>query len=592
MTLLGGLLGVALHVGLSLILVALYVLPFGFNERLYHLTAFGWILPAAPGAAVLGALLGYLQPPAPTALTFVRAVVFAGLNAFLIAPPVMLLAVGRHPAPHILLINYFVMGILSVYLIALPIGWGFALPLTLHGAGRPHVRRRAMAGAVTACAVLALPFAVWPVRKQGQFAVPKVNEAIIKRRPAEALAAIQAGEPVDVMDRLGSYAIIEASEKGEVEIVRALLARGASVAVTDGHGFTAIFVAAQWGHVDVLRALLEAGADVNDGAAKGRTPLSAAVRSGNVAAVRLLLKSGARLDVKGASGPELMRRASDLGRDDVAAVLAEHGVAGPPEAEKQGRRALQALRDGGTEEALALVRQGADPNASDSSGSLLVDAIRLHERPLVEALLAAGVDPNRHRPGDDSALAWAVREEPELVPGLLARGARPDDRPSDSHRTALLEAAEFGDLAVVEALVRAGADLTVAVEQRTALERAADAGNADVVAFLRQAGAPPGAFRVREWKEKDARLTEAVREGKKQDARFWLRHGADPDDPRFTPLVEAVDGGHTAVVKLLLAAGADPLRRDRAGRTSLDAAAGKEEILALLQKAARARTRR
>jgi hypothetical protein len=56
-----------------------------------------------------------------------------------------------------------------------------------------------------------------------------------------------------------------------------------------------------------------------------------------------------------------------------------------------------------------------------------------------------------------------------------ARGARPDDRPSRFHRTALLEAAEFGDLEVVKELVRAGA--------------------------------------VQEWKETDARLVPATRPG-------------------------------------------------------------------------------
>lgn len=588
MTLLGGLLGLALHLALSLMLVALYLLPFGFNERLYHLVAFGWILPGAPGAALLGALVGWLQPPAPTWRTFVRTLALAGLNAFLIAPMVMLLAVGAGPAPH-LLSNYFVMGILSTYLIGLPPGWAVALPWTLHGAGRPDVRRRAVAAAVAACAVLGLPFAIWPVRKEGQFASPKVNEAILAGRPAEALAAIQAGEPVDVLDSSGSYAIIEASEKGEAEIVRALLARGASVAVTDGHDRSAIFLAAQSGNVEVLRALLVAGADVNDGAAKGHTPLTNAVGFGNAEAVRFLLKSGARTDVKGATGPDLARRASDLGYHDVAAALAERG-AGLPEAEKQGRLALKALRKGEIEAAVALIRQGADANSRDPSGSLLVDAIRLHQRPLVEALLAAGADPNLHREGEDPPLVWAVREEPGLVAPLLARGARPDDRPSRFHRTALVEAAELGDLEIVKALVQAGADRTVKIDNQSVLERAAAAGNADVVAFLREAGLP-GEFRVREWKEKDVRLMEAARKGKVEDARFWLRHGADPNGPRFMPLLDAVDGGHTAMVELLLAAGADPLRRhDLSERTSLDAAAGKDEILSLLQKAVRART--
>jgi uncharacterized protein len=585
--LLGGLLGLAVHLALSLLLVAIYLLPFGMNERIYHLVAFGWVVPGIPGAVAVGGFLGR-EPRGLGGRAFGRAVALAFLNAFVVAPVVMLLAVGAHPHRGVLVSNYFVVGIITAYLLCLPPGWGTGLTVLLHAAAGPR-RWAAEAAAVGACLALCVPFVVKPVHREGLFARPRVNEAILRGRPADALAAIQAGEPIDVLDRTGSYPILEASQQGQAEVVRALVARGASLTVGDQHGWTAIHHAAERGQVEVLRVLVEAGADVNSRTAEAVTPLSLAVNRGYPEAVRFLLKSGARTDVAGATGAELVQAAWKNGREDVLMALTEAGIPGVSEAQRGGRLVLAALDRGDVDAALALVRQGADPDARHGGRDrALIQAIGMRQRPLAEALLAAGADANPVG-YDEPPLVVAVRADPTMVGLLLARGARADARSGPNGPTALFEAASVGDVGSVKALLAAGADPRVSVQRRTALWEAAERGHDDVVALLRQAGASPEDVRLHDVRHRDIGLMEAAGKGDVPAVRLWLLRGADANHAHLAPLQKAAEAGHVEVVRLLLDAGADPLRQTTIGRTALEAAPPGSEAARLLADAVKAR---
>lgn len=116
-------------------------------------------------------------------------------------------------------------------------------------------------------------------------------------------------------------AIEAAALHGEMDSVRALIARGARVnlPVAAALGMTedfrrllpsanshdlhlALCLAAQFGHVEIVRALLDAGEDPDrynpPGSHSHSTPLHQAALAGHEAVVRLLAERGARLDLK------------------------------------------------------------------------------------------------------------------------------------------------------------------------------------------------------------------------------------------------------------------------------------------------------
>lgn len=87
--------------------------------------------------------------------------------------------------------------------------------------------------------------------------------------------------------------LLRAAERGDVEGVRALLARAVGVDLRDGYGGTPLARAAERGHGPVVDLLLKAGADPNVIDSISMTPLMAAAYRGHCTVVELLLAHGA-----------------------------------------------------------------------------------------------------------------------------------------------------------------------------------------------------------------------------------------------------------------------------------------------------------
>jgi ankyrin repeat protein len=93
-----------------------------------------------------------------------------------------------------------------------------------------------------------------------------------------------------------------ATQKRQLNLIRALVAHGAFVDETDFCGWTSLHKAAFLGYRDVMLVLLELGADINLREADGRTVLHRAARKQDEKAVRLLLEMGADPTVQDHSG--------------------------------------------------------------------------------------------------------------------------------------------------------------------------------------------------------------------------------------------------------------------------------------------------
>ena len=88
------------------------------------------------------------------------------------------------------------------------------------------------------------------------------------------------------------FALITASEAGDLEAVKALIEAGADVKFQDADGWTALMSASINGHSKVAETLLKAGADVNARDIDGNTALKLAVSSKRLDVIIRIIKTG------------------------------------------------------------------------------------------------------------------------------------------------------------------------------------------------------------------------------------------------------------------------------------------------------------
>lgn len=260
--------------------------------------------------------------------------------------------------------------------------------------------------------------------------------AEVSKNNAEALELfIKAGIPLDAVNEQGQTAIMIASEKGYVDILKTLVkSNPALLKRVDKDGNTALMIASRLGQEKSVSVLCENGAEVNftastkDGAA---TALQTALdvpdfREEHFRIVQYLLQRGADVKGKNAEGQSPLLFAADRGRAEAASVLIENG---------------------------------ADMNDADKKGifPLLSAACKGHAD-VVALLLEKGANMNLALPDGHTPLMCAARAgHVETIKVLLEKGARVDAK-TVSGATALTEATSGGRVAVAKMLLEQGAD--------------------------------------------------------------------------------------------------------------------------------------
>ena len=124
----------------------------------------------------------------------------------------------------------------------------------------------------------------------------------------------------------GNTELMIAATAGEIDTVRALIAKGANVNAKNAFGSTALMGAAAGDHREVVQLLVENGASVNSTNRNGSTALMFAARNGYIEVVDFLASKGATLNTPDALGQTPLMYAVQGGQTEVAQFLLKKGA--------------------------------------------------------------------------------------------------------------------------------------------------------------------------------------------------------------------------------------------------------------------------
>jgi uncharacterized protein len=277
------------------------------------------------------------------------------------------------------------------------------------------------------------------------------------------LAALGASSPV-----------ADAAMKGDKAALRALLDQKADVNAPQGDGATAIQWAAYRDDLETADLLIAAGANVRVANREGATPLSLASLNGNPAMIDKLLKAGAEANEKGPHGETALMFASRNGNVEAIGILLDHKADANAKEALRGTTALMSAAEQGHPAAVKLlIEHGANIGAvsnPDAKGGTAYLAPPIQSR-LRSAQGAGGLggqgggrgggrsgrqDPANTAAGDD----FVANADTAAAAAAFGR----QQNTEGGGLTALVYAAREGDAATVKVLVDAGADVNQATK--------------------------------------------------------------------------------------------------------------------------------
>ena len=223
--------------------------------------------------------------------------------------------------------------------------------------------------------------------------------------------------------------LVDAAKTQDTEAVRRLLKQGVPVNVSQPDGFTALHWAAQRDNADMAAALIRAGEKVSAADNYGVTPLSLACTNGSSPMVDILLKAGADPNAAQVYRETVLMSCARSGSLNAVNALLARGADVNAVETAEGQTALMwAAAEGHTEVVRALIDHGADVRAHSTKGytALLLTA-REANLATTKLLLASGADVNEAAKDGTTALVVAtVRSHAEYAKFLLTQGANPN----------------------------------------------------------------------------------------------------------------------------------------------------------------------
>ncbi|KAL4881145.1 ankyrin repeat-containing domain protein [Aspergillus karnatakaensis] len=340
---------------------------------------------------------------------------------------------------------------------------------------------------------------------------------------------LERGAHADAKDRFGGTALMYAARSSSPEVTEMILARTAQPDAVDTPRQNALHYAIDGQQAVTVDVLLKHGISPTQEARSGISPMALAIRRGNPLIVRSLLNYQVGVETRDREGDTPLTAACKQGETSIAQVLLEAGASPETQAEN------------GTK-------------TYPHSRSPLCIACETGNYNLASLLLSAGANPEASTEVGQKPLGIAsAKSNTDIVALLLDHGARADTIVSNIrlHRTALINAAQYGQVKTVELLLARGACINSPdYYGRTALSHAAGSAHIQPIQVLIDAGA--------EIDSPDCKgqtpLSWAVVQGHAHAAEILVRAGADvtrPDKEGCTPITLALRATDEAAIKVL-----------------------------------------
>jgi len=384
------------------------------------------------------------------------------------------------------------------------------------------------------------------------------------------------------------------------ESIKERLKAGAKLEFAIENGERALMEAAKWGRVDTLQTLLTLGAYVDARDNFGRTALFYAVQSKENALpkVTALLDAGAKVDATDRYGTTPLK----------LALM------------NKATMAVEALKQRGAHDALVEATLNDDQPAlrtalarKENAGSLAAcsaaeTAVLCGKHDILLLLLSYGVDPNtRNGTGQTLLIQAAEAGDLAIVQALLAHGAEVNAQDNAGYN-ALMSAHGEASAQLFQLLLDKGAQIDAQDQTGATLLMHAAWQNMPLqqIRLLLAKGAKPNLkdhqgntalIHLLSWTQAGYDIPMRGRnENDAEAVKALVAGGADVDvcnSEGITPLMRAAGWHHTLPLKTLLASGAKIDLQDNLGRTALTWAAGEgrksESVQALLHAGARIR---
>jgi len=315
-----------------------------------------------------------------------------------------------------------------------------------------------------------------------------------------------------------------------------------------GLAYAPFFSAIKKGNLEAVEKMLERGLDPNC-YSFGKAALHVAVETSTPAVVEMLLRNGANIEIpmKAANKNTPLDQAIVTKKPEMIKLLIRYGAQSDQVKNNGWSSMHQAAVMGHSDVIFAMLQADAKPDALTTDGRTpLYLAIEREQLDVVKVFTQAkSINQVIHRQFVSDGLGY----------------------------TPLYLAATKGNVAIIQALVDAGADIEGRITTGwTPLAAAILEGHETAVDYLVQSGANIDKALCGQWKNTPLHVAASAKQPSKNICEILLRSGANPNKQNkegYTPIMLAAQRGRNDVIKTFIRYGATPNVYDATGKTPL-----------------------